>query len=129
MDPTETDAVHWAYPASPDAAVAARRRLAAQLRAWRIDEADAEPVLLVAYELLTNAVEHARTPFEVTVSFDGTSVVVAVSDASPKLPDLQPLNLRATRGRGMQMVAALAKSWTCVPHEGGKTVRAVITPE
>jgi two-component sensor histidine kinase len=128
MDPTGTDTVHWAYPRSPDAAVAARRRLAAQLRTWRIDAADAEPVLLVAYELLTNAVEHARTPFEVTVSFDGTSVVVAVSDESPLLPDLQPLNLRATRGRGLQMVAALAKSWNCVPHGGGKTVRAVITP-
>ena len=129
MDPTETDTVRWVYPASADAAVAARRRLAAQLRTWRIDEADAEPVLLVAYELLTNAVEHARTPFEVTASFDGTSVVVAVSDESPLLPDLQPLNLRATRGRGLQMVAALAKSWTCVPHASGKTIRAVITPE
>jgi two-component sensor histidine kinase len=128
MDPTGIDTVHWAYPGDPAAAVAARRRLAAQLRTWRIDAADAEPVLLVAYELLTNAVEHARTPFEVTISFDGTSVVVEVSDESPLLPDLQPLNLRAARGRGLQMVAALAKSWNCVAHANGKTIRAVISP-
>jgi hypothetical protein len=38
------------------------------------------------------------------------------------------LNLRAARGRGLQMVAALARSWNCLRHGGGKTIRAVIVP-
>jgi two-component sensor histidine kinase len=126
MNPTGIDTVRWAYPGSPVAAREARRRLAAQLQTWQVNMPDSEPVLLVAYELVTNAVEHARTPFELTISFDGTAVLVEVSDESTLLPHLQPLNLRATRGRGLQMVAALARSWKCVPHPGGKTIRAVI---
>jgi anti-sigma regulatory factor (Ser/Thr protein kinase) len=85
-------------------------------------------VLLIAYELSTNAVEHADTPFELAVSFDGNEVVVEVHDQSPLQPRPQPLDLRAARGRGLQMVAAMAKSWNCVQHEGGKTIRAVIIP-
>jgi two-component sensor histidine kinase len=129
MNPARIETVHWAYPGSPVAARDARRRLAAQLQTWQVNAADAESVLLVTHELVTNAVEHARTPFELTVSFDKTAVLVEVSDESTLLPDLQPLNLRAARGRGLQMVAALAKSWNWISHTGGKTIRAVIVPE
>ena len=129
MNPARIETVHWAYPGSPVAARDARRRLAAQLQTWQVNAADAESVLLVAHELVTNAVEHARTPFELTVSFDKTAVLVEVSDESTLLPDLQPLNLRAARGRGLQMVTALAKSWNWISHTGGKTIRAAIVPE
>ena len=77
-------------------------------------------MLLVAYALRTDAVEHARTPFEVTVGFDGTSVVVAVSDESPLLPDLQPLNLRATRGRGLQMVPPWPRAGPACPTRAAR---------
>ena len=128
MDPPGIERVRWTYPPIPAAATQARQRLAAQLNAWRIGASDAEPVLLIAYELTANAVEHARTPFELAVSFDGTAVVVEVHDESTLQPRLQPLNLRATRGRGLQMVAAMAKSWNSVQQRDGKTVRAVIIP-
>ncbi len=128
MDPPGIERVRWTYPPIPTAATQARQRLAAQLNAWRIGASDAEPVLLIAYELTANAIEHACTPFELAVSFDGTAVVVEVQDESTLRPLLQPLNLRATRGRGLQMVAAMAKSWNCVQHRDGKTVRAVIIP-
>ena len=36
---------------------------------------DAEPVLLVAHELVINAVEHAGTPLHLAASFDGAEVV------------------------------------------------------
>jgi len=54
--------------------------------------------LLIAHELVANAVDHARTRFELAVSFDGTAVVVDVHDESPLQPRLQPLNLAAARG-------------------------------
>jgi two-component sensor histidine kinase len=128
MNPPGIETVRWTYPPFPTAAKHARHRLAAQLATWQIVASDAEPVLMIAYELTANAVEHARTPFDLTVSFDGTAVVVEVHDESTVAPRLQPLNLRAARGRGLQMVAAMAKNWNCVQHRDGKTVRAVIVP-
>jgi anti-sigma regulatory factor (Ser/Thr protein kinase) len=128
MDSSGIHKVRWAFSPIPTAATTARRRLAKQLQAWGISAPDADPVLLVANELVVNAVEHARTALELEVGFDGTAVVVEVHDESPLPPQLQPHNLRAARGRGLQMVAALAKSWSCVQHASGKTIRAVIIP-
>ena len=61
MDATRTRRVRWAFPPLLAATRQARRRLTGQLGAWGIPAQDAEPVLLVAHELVTNAVEHART--------------------------------------------------------------------
>jgi two-component sensor histidine kinase len=128
MNQPGIETVCWSYSPIPTAATHARRRLAAQLHTWSIGTTDAEPILLIAHELVTNAIEHARTDLELAVSFDGTSVVVEVHDQSTLQPQLQPLDLRAARGRGLQMVAAMAKSWNCTQHANGKTVRAVIIP-
>lgn len=127
MDPTGTETVRWAYPPLPASATHARHRLAAQLVTWEIGESETEPVLLIAYELMANAIEHARTPFELAVCFNGIAVVVDVRDESTLQPCLQPFDVHAARGRGLQMVAAMAKSWSCVQHADSKTVRAVIT--
>ena len=128
MESTGIRRVRWAFPPATSAPTLARRRLNGQLDEWGIGAEEAEPVLLVAHELVANAVDHARTRFELAVSFDGTAVVVDVHDESPLQPRLRPLNLAAARGRGLQMVAALARTWCCIRRTGGKTVRAVIVP-
>jgi hypothetical protein len=96
---------------------------------WGISGPESDPILLVAHELVANAVDHARTALELVVSFDGTEITLDVHDQSVLEPRLQPLNPTAARGRGLQMVDALAKSWHWVLHASGKTVRAVIIPE
>jgi two-component sensor histidine kinase len=126
MNSTTARTVHWAFPPILAATTQARRRVTSQLRAWGIPGQGAEPVVLVAHELVTNAVEHARTPLELTVSFDGADVVVEVHDQSPLQPRLQPFNPAAARRRGLQLVAALASSLNCVRHACGKPIRAVI---
>jgi len=118
--------VGWAFPPILATPTRARRRLADQLHLWGITALDSESVLLVANELVSNAVDHARTDLELAVSFNGTAIVVEVHDQSMLEPCLQPLNPMAARGRGLQMVNALAKSWRCIRHAGGKTVQAVI---
>lgn len=128
MDSPGSHKIRWAFTPIATAPTIARRRLAKQLQAWGISAPDADPVLLVANELVANAVEHARTALELEVGFDGTAVVVEVHDESPLAPRLQPHDLRAERGRGLQMVAALAKSWSYVQHASGKTIRAVVIP-
>jgi anti-sigma regulatory factor (Ser/Thr protein kinase) len=116
----------WAFSPILATPTRARRRLAEQLHLWGITGPRSESVLLVANELVANAVDHARTELELAVSFDGTAIVVEVHDLSMLEPCLQPLNPTAARGRGLQMVNALAKSWRCIRHAGGKTVQAVI---
>lgn len=126
MDPAKIETVRWRSSPTSAAPTRARRQLAGQLETWGVDAADAELVLLVAYELCTNAVEHARTPLELAVSFDGQVLVVEVHDESKLEPRLRPFNVKAARGRGLQMIAALAKTWNCVQQPDGKIIRAVL---
>jgi anti-sigma regulatory factor (Ser/Thr protein kinase) len=126
MDLTGIRKVRWAFTPILATPTRARRRLAEQLRLWGVTGLESESVLLVATELVANAVDHARSALELAVSFDGTAIVVEVHDESMLEPRLQPINPTAARGRGLQMVDALAKSWRCIRHAGGKTVQAVI---
>jgi hypothetical protein len=126
MDRPTTRKVGWAFTPILAAPSRARRLIADQLHRWGVTGPNSEPVLLVANELVANAVDHARTDFELAMSFDGTAVVVEVHDQSMLEPRLQPHNPTAARGRGLQMVDALAKSWRCIHDAGGKTVQAVI---
>jgi len=75
-------------------------------------------------ELVTNAIEHARTPLVLLVAFTGTTVRIEVSDSSPVAPQLQPFDSGAPRGRGLQFVDALARAWSWRTDENGKTVWA-----
>jgi anti-sigma regulatory factor (Ser/Thr protein kinase) len=75
-------------------------------------------------ELVTNAVEHARTPLVLLVSFTGSTVLIEVSDGSLAEPHLQPVDASTLRGRGLQFVDALARSWSWRADGAGKTVWA-----
>jgi two-component sensor histidine kinase len=103
-------------------------------------------VALVLTELVTNAVEHARTPLTVTVGLLLTSanagagdengsggaralvLRIEVTDGSTLPPRPHPLNPRAARGRGLQMVEALTTGWGHTLTATGKTVWAELAP-
>ena len=85
---------------------------------WTPDHTD--DALLVINELLTNAVEHARTRLILAVSFTGTALVVEVRDESVAEPQLQPVDLQAARGRGLQFVDALARPLELDRGRGGQ---------
>ncbi len=80
---------------------------------------DRDTVLLLASELVTNAVRHAATPFDLTVSVNGRGVVVAVVDHDrrhpPKLCDPGPED---THGRGLRIVEELSESWGTESMDG-----------
>ena len=73
------------------------QRVTPRMGHWR---ARCPRVLLVADELVANAVEHARTVLALQASFDGTAVIVEVRDESNLPPRLQPHDASAVRGRG-----------------------------
>ncbi|MFF9643283.1 ATP-binding protein [Kitasatospora aureofaciens] len=75
-------------------------------------------------ELIVNAWRHANTPAPVVqiLAVTARTVRVGVSDESPVLPEMQPLNLLAESGRGLQLVAALTSRWGIDPQKRGKTI-------
>jgi anti-sigma regulatory factor (Ser/Thr protein kinase) len=95
-------------PAEPTSPGRARRFVTEALDGVATDAALA--ALLVS-ELVTNAVLHARTSFEVVVETDPTRVQVSVCDRSPVRPALRHYDRYAATGRGLHLVEALADRW------------------
>ncbi|MFH8222949.1 ATP-binding protein [Streptomyces sp. NPDC018057] len=114
-------------PRDERAAGEARVMVATVLAVWRLPRlvADAE---LVASELVTNAVRHARGPdVGMTVTRTGhTKVRVAVTDGSPLLPRLRGADLLAETGRGLRLVDGLSQDWGVTPCVRGKSVWAEV---
>ncbi|MCW2598810.1 MAG: putative two-component sensor histidine kinase protein [Frankiales bacterium] len=108
------------------AAPAARRFVTEALHGWG-RHAVLDATELVVSEMVTNAIRHGGRPFRVSVSVLADAVRVSVTDPSPKLPTLRPDDPEvATGGRGLHLIAALARRWGTHVHNGGKTVWAEI---
>ena len=103
-----------------------RRRVRAVLAARNIDIHRMDDALLVVEELVANVVDHARTDFRLTVELSEPVLRLAVRDTSPHVPRLRPHTVRAVRGRGLQLVAALSAQWGWEQHDDGKTVWALL---
>jgi anti-sigma regulatory factor (Ser/Thr protein kinase) len=91
-------------------------------------DAHLEPdgVVLVASELASNAVVHARSQFSVALECDGM-IRVEVTDESSRLPVSSTVAEDALSGRGLQVVDAVAVRWGVQQHPGqGKTIWAEI---
>jgi hypothetical protein len=80
--------------------------------------------LQVVSELAANAVIHARTPYEVSVVEQRTTLRVGIRDHSPRRVQPRRYGDDATTGRGLWMVAQLSHRWGEEIHQGGKTVWA-----
>ena len=80
----------------------------------------------VTSELVTNAVLHASTDLELSISRYGHRLRVAVRDHNSSPPELRPFEPEAPDGRGMLLVAAMCQSWGVVLTGGGKVVWAVL---
>ena len=116
-------------PADPSAPRRARALLRLAALDWDVDDDVQHDAAMVATELVANAVDHARTGSTFTVRRDGAALRVMVRDGSPgAAPQPRPMDPSAARGRGLQMVDALATEWGVVPDRGGKTVWALLAP-
>ncbi len=105
-----------------------RREIAADLTARSITPDSVEDVVLVASELVGNAVVHAKDAVDLDVAWDlhGTDVTVRVNDHSDLLPLPRQADLSATSGRGLAIVAAIADEWGVRETKPGKQVWARI---
>jgi hypothetical protein len=90
---------------------------------------------VIASELVSNAVQHAGMDSAevITVTLmrvcKPDAVAIAVGDSSPHPPVLRETTADSERGRGLQVVDALAVHWGWNPDDGGKEVFAVLARE
>lgn len=86
---------------------------------------------LLTSELVSNAVLHARTPFDVCIDVedDDEGIVIAVIDHSPDMPVLRAPDLETPGGRGIFLVDRLSARWGVDPVDHGKRVWCHVVPE
>jgi anti-sigma regulatory factor (Ser/Thr protein kinase) len=88
--------------------------------AGQTDGSVLDVAMVVVSELASNAVEHARTPFEVAVE-TAPGLRITVADGSPVLPARRDAGPLEVSGRGLMMLEAAGR-WAAEPHGGGKRV-------
>ncbi|GAB1512648.1 SpoIIE family protein phosphatase [Actinophytocola sp. KF-1] len=125
------------FPGEAGAPSAARRFVRAAVADAGLDELASDAVLLTS-ELCENAVLHAGTGFTIDVSADGVELTVAVTDQGSTPMELRrtvppaPGSRRASHGRGLVLIDALATAWGSRHDRGGHrvwfTLRATTSP-
>jgi anti-sigma regulatory factor (Ser/Thr protein kinase) len=98
--------------------VAAARHLADEL-----PEGCRDWARVVLSELASNAVRHARTPFEVTMRV-GDTVWIGVRDFSRRQPRLLFASPQDVNGRGLVLISTVALRWGVDWRDGTKVVWA-----
>jgi len=113
-------------------AARARQVVAQACQDWGLDrfrQRFRDDARLVASELVSNALRHARAAPELRLEWTGEQLVVAVSDPDPQPPQVLDPPPTVAGGRGLQLVARIASRWGSAPAAGGgKLVWASLGP-
>lgn len=132
---TMTPAVHNCLdlPSRPSAVGAGRTYASCLLKKWEVHGDIADTALLIVSELLTNAVEHAKTDepsgpsgCSLHIWLAESDITIGVHDQDPRLPVLRQANLYDEGGRGLLLVAEQSLAWGYghLPTLPGKVVWA-----
>lgn len=92
------------------------------LQEWHADESRIESALLVATELVANAIVHACSAPVLSLEAVGSELALRVADRSRKLPVTREATTDAAGGRGLLIVDALADRWGVDEDDSGKVV-------
>ncbi|MFI7602500.1 ATP-binding protein [Actinoplanes sp. NPDC049681] len=110
-------------------AVRARRLVNDACTRWQPAELEV-PARLVISELVLNAIQHAATTLDVTVTRLPSGVHLAVYDGDPRLPRLRRSGRKpgdiTESGLGLRVLHHAATAWGALPTNAGKMVWATI---
>lgn len=114
-------------PASPTAARTARRVLARACEEWEVPGCRGTGELVVS-ELVTNALQHARSHLTLVVASDAARMVrVGVHDPLRVAPSTRAPSEDGLGGRGLHIVETVAEAAGALPaSDGGKVVWATV---
>lgn len=125
--PTLSPVLSLELPPEPRSPSAARRLVLEAFAEWDFSSAAAQDAALIATELVTNAIIHARpTAITLTIARRGESVELRVTDDGHGKVELKPVIAGAVTGRGLRFLDELAAHWAVEPAAigPGKTVVA-----
>jgi CheY-like chemotaxis protein/anti-sigma regulatory factor (Ser/Thr protein kinase) len=105
--------------AHPSAVGEARRFVCQRCEAWGCGEL-VNDAALVASELVTNAVVHARAGVELRVSFVRRVLRLEVVDSGGGTPDPRVATDEDEHGRGLLLVSALSAAWGVESVDNGR---------
>lgn len=119
----------WWVQAQPESATIVRHELADALRGARVPDRVVDDAVLVASELVGNAVRHARAlpAGRLAVAWErrADGITICVTDGGGRqYPTVRVAGRHDTHGRGMSIVAALTDSWGVTRGAGTVTVWA-----
>ncbi|MFI9102180.1 SpoIIE family protein phosphatase [Streptomyces fildesensis] len=114
--------VTWELEATPEVVGRARALVAAQLAAWGLEELGFSTELIVS-ELVTNAIRYGNPPIRLRLIRD-RSLICEVSDGSSTSPHVRRALETDEGGRGLYLVAQVARIWGTRYHARGKTIWA-----
>jgi PAS domain S-box-containing protein len=125
----DVGAVRWTFDvAQPQDASVARRALAQELRGLALHEEHVTTAELIVAELLGNVVRYARGRVDVVLDASASVPVLHIIDAgqgfeyNPRLP----ADAYAENGRGLFIVAELARDFTITRAPGGGSHARVV---
>jgi len=107
-------------------AALARRFVTTILTTWGAADL-IDRAILIATELVTNAVRHTGAPSRLTLQQSGARVTIAVADQDHRTPHRMDPALDDERHRGMFLVDTYAQRWGTRPTPTGKIVWAELT--
>ncbi|MQS13954.1 ATP-binding protein [Streptomyces kaniharaensis] len=135
VSPTPTEQTCW-LPRHHKSPRAARQELRSFLLPLPVGEHLLPTGELLLSELVTNAVQHARTPRDCLIFIrfhliPDATLRIEVHDADSEKPSLRAASGSDETGRGLLLVRELATQWGCCPRAGGigKFVWCHISPE
>jgi PAS domain S-box-containing protein len=119
---SEDQVADWAVPPDPAAVATIRREVVDRLAAWHLDAAAFVAELAVS-ELVTNAIRYGTEPIRLRLIRE-RSLICEVSDGSSTSPHLRRARTFDEGGRGLFMIAQLARRWGTRYSMTGKTIWA-----
>ncbi len=116
-------------PPSTGSVPVARHIVGELLRAWAAPH-DRDDAALLVTELVANVVDHVRGEASLTLELATSEgwLRISVADGSSVQPVVRALGAHQPRGRGLQLVQAIADRWGSEDHRGGKRVWFELRP-
>ena len=108
------------FPPEPESVADVRRFLRESL--GDVDPERVHDAALLASEVAANVVEHAHTDYEVRIWLADQVLRVEIADGSSVIPAVTDLAVDAERGRGLHLLASIARAWGVEESPTGKDV-------
>lgn len=106
----------------------ARRFLAEELARAEVGAQQLSDIAVIVSELVTNAIRAGSPTVHVRMLVEAGALRIEVRDDAGGTPTPRTVGPRATHGRGLQIVRALASGWGVEPVAGGgKVVWATVS--